>query len=195
MQLIIIIAAVCLSRIIGINGKIPWRLKHDMQRFKELTTGNICIMGAETWQSLPKAYKPLENRINIVLTSDPSKYNFTDFGVELSNSTRLFTLPNLETALKLAKLGSYGKKNIYLCGGERVYKEGWALADRLEITYVSTTVVPGPNDKVAYFPEQIVPLYPQFYKAENSEWLISNVKNNYDADKNLGYQFYTYDRP
>ena len=53
---------------IGYKNKLPWpSLKKDMEKFKSLTSNNICIMGSKTWNSLPK--KPLPNRINVVLSS------------------------------------------------------------------------------------------------------------------------------
>ena len=53
---------------IGKNNTIPWKLSSDLKRFKELTLNNIVIMGKNTWTSLPK--KPLQNRINIVISKE-----------------------------------------------------------------------------------------------------------------------------
>lgn len=54
---------------IGKDGGIPWHFKEDMEYFKKLTTGHIVIMGRGTWDSLPAGYRPLPNRVNIVVTS------------------------------------------------------------------------------------------------------------------------------
>tara|TARA_B100001057_G_scaffold409603_1_gene424328 strand:- start:145 stop:693 length:549 start_codon:yes stop_codon:yes gene_type:complete len=57
---------------IGIKNDIPWKLRSDMLRFKSLTEGNgnnSVIMGKNTWNSLPKKYRPLSNRKNIILSS------------------------------------------------------------------------------------------------------------------------------
>ena len=55
---------------IGMNNSIPWETnKEDLKFFQRMTTNNIVIMGRNTWESLPN--KPLKNRINIVLTSEP----------------------------------------------------------------------------------------------------------------------------
>ena len=71
MSKIIIIAAMAENRVIGRLGKIPWRLKTDMRRFKEITEGgnkhlNKVIMGRKTFESLPR---PLGGRLNVVLTT------------------------------------------------------------------------------------------------------------------------------
>ena len=59
---------------IGLNGKLPWRIKEDMMLFKKITTTtaatisqNAVIMGRKTWESIPKKFRPLPNRINIIL--------------------------------------------------------------------------------------------------------------------------------
>ena len=79
-----LIAAVSENGIIGINGDLPWKVKSDMIRFKQLTVGDgnetsAVIMGRKTWDSLPDAHRPLTDRINIVLTK---QIGWTDEGAE-----------------------------------------------------------------------------------------------------------------
>ena len=62
---------------IGINGTIPWKLPEDMGFFKNTTIGdreksggkNVVVMGRKTWESIPQKFRPLKDRINVVLTS------------------------------------------------------------------------------------------------------------------------------
>ena len=63
---IIIIAAMSENRVIGKDNALPWSLKEDMSRFRELTRGWPCVMGRKTWESLPK--RPLPGRPNIVIS-------------------------------------------------------------------------------------------------------------------------------
>ena len=65
------ILAITKNGIIGIDNKIPWYIKADLQRFRELTSNHIVIMGRKTFESLPNG--PLKNRINIVITRDTTK--------------------------------------------------------------------------------------------------------------------------
>ena len=68
---------------IGIDNKIPWDIKEDMQLFQQITTKiddnynsfkkNAIIMGRKTWESLP--YKPLKNRLNIIISNNPDDIN------------------------------------------------------------------------------------------------------------------------
>ena len=54
--------------VIGRAGGLPWRLKSDLARFRELTLGKPVIMGRKTWESLPR--RPLPGRTNIILSRD-----------------------------------------------------------------------------------------------------------------------------
>lgn len=66
---------------IGYKGSIPWKLDKDMKYFQRLTmkygrpkqtsASNLVMMGRKTWESIPSAYRPLKNRINIVLSKNP----------------------------------------------------------------------------------------------------------------------------
>lgn len=56
------------SGIIGVNGKLPWHDRGDLQHFKDMTTGHVVVMGRKTRQSLPQRNKKLPNRTNIVLS-------------------------------------------------------------------------------------------------------------------------------
>lgn len=56
---------------IGKDGGLPWHIPADLKRFTRLTSGvgrNAVIMGRKTWDSLPARFKPLQNRLNIVMT-------------------------------------------------------------------------------------------------------------------------------
>ena len=58
---------------IGYQNRLPWtNIRGDLPRFKQLTEGQVVIMGRNTWDSLPK--KPLPGRVNLVVTSRPFKH-------------------------------------------------------------------------------------------------------------------------
>lgn len=54
---------------IGKEGKLLADLPMDLTRFKNLTVGQIVVMGRKTYESLP--IKPLPDRYNVVITSHP----------------------------------------------------------------------------------------------------------------------------
>lgn len=53
--------------VIGVGGRLPWRLPEDLRRFKALTMGTPMVMGRKTFESFPA---PLPGRRHIVLTRD-----------------------------------------------------------------------------------------------------------------------------
>lgn len=61
---------------IGRDNDLPWQLSVDLKMFKDITTDvsskvgtNVVVMGRKTWDSIPEKYRPLPNRINVVLSS------------------------------------------------------------------------------------------------------------------------------
>ncbi|CAJ1068622.1 dihydrofolate reductase [Xyrichtys novacula] len=72
------IVAVCPDLGIGMNGNLPWhptRLNNEFKHFRKMTSTpavegkqNVVIMGRKTWFSIPEKNRPLNNRINIVLS-------------------------------------------------------------------------------------------------------------------------------
>jgi len=50
---------------IGRDGRLPWHLPNDLQRFKALTMGKPIVMGRRTWESIGR---PLPGRLNVVIT-------------------------------------------------------------------------------------------------------------------------------
>ena len=61
-----IIVAITKNRVIGNEGKIPWRIKGEQKRFRELTTGNVLIMGRKSYEEIGH---PLPNRKTILISN------------------------------------------------------------------------------------------------------------------------------
>lgn len=134
-----LIVAYTKNRVIGNKGQIPWRIKGEQRRFKELTTGNVVIMGRRSYDEIGR---PLPNRDTIVV-SKTAKY-------EAENCT---TVGSLSEALSLAK-EKFPDKNVYLSGGAGIYKEGLPYAERLFITEVDAII-----EGDTFFPEFDETLY------------------------------------
>lgn len=73
-------AIVCVDASFGIgkNGTIPWRIKEDLQFFYKTTVGHVVIMGRTTFFSIDEQYRPLKNRVNIVLTRNPTNAEYQE---------------------------------------------------------------------------------------------------------------------
>ncbi len=131
---IVVIAAVARNRVIGKDNRLLWNIPEDMAHFKALTSGRTVIMGRKTWDSLPPRFRPLPGRRNIVISRQA---DYPAPGAELAGS--------LEQALQLA---ASGEESIFIIGGEQIYRQAMALADRLEITEVDLE-----PEGDAWFPE------------------------------------------
>ena len=135
---IVIIAAVAKNRAIGKDNQLLWNIPQDMAHFKALTAGHTVVMGRKTWESLPPRFRPLPGRRNIVISRQA---DYAAPGAELADS--------LENALKLASTADAGGAGaVFVIGGEQIYRQAMAVADRLEITEVDLA-----PEADAWFPE------------------------------------------
>jgi len=136
---------------IGKNNTLPWHLPADLKHFKELTTGGTVIMGRNTWESIPEKFRPLPNRLNIVLTGNLN-YVVPE-GVKLASS--------LDGALAVSE----GKT--FVIGGAKVFEE----AIRHEnCTELFVTKIESTFDCDTFFP--FIPL--DFQVAEESISIVEN---------------------
>lgn len=129
--MISIIAAVDRRMAIGYQNKLLFWLPNDLKRFKALTTGHTIVMGRKTFESLPKGALP--NRRNIVLSSNAAT---------VCPGAEVFT--SLQEALEHCS----SDEDIYIIGGESVYRQALPLADRLCLTEIDDEA----PQADAYFP-------------------------------------------
>jgi len=149
--MISIIVAMSNNNVIGKNNKLLWNLPDDLRRFKELTTNNVVVMGKNTYYSLPLS-KALKNRINIVFSKTEQIKD-----VEIVSS--------MDEAIFLFK--KYKDKEIFIIGGETIYKQFIDIVDKIYLTIVDVDL-----DGDTFFPN-----------IDYSEWDIDlepiNDKNEY----------------
>ncbi|VAX35474.1 Dihydrofolate reductase [hydrothermal vent metagenome] len=132
-----IIVAIDIERGIGKAGDMPWRLPGELKHFKEVTTQtssdkkqNAVIMGRKTWESIPEKFRPLPNRLNIVLTRN-QEYEVPE-GVCSADS--------LEKALNVLESVELKDKveSIFVIGGQQVFEEAlkYSQCQKLYITHI-----------------------------------------------------------
>lgn len=121
-MIISLIAAISSNRVIGREGSIPWDLPADRQRFKALTMGHPLIMGRKTFENIGR---PLPGRQMIILSREQG-YRATGCKVA----------PDLPAAL--AACGD--ALEVFVCGGEEVYRQALAIADRIYLTVIQREV-------------------------------------------------------
>lgn len=117
-----IIAAVDKNWAIGKNGNLLVKIPLDQQFFREMTKGKVIVLGRKTLETFPNAL-PLTGRINIILTRNKS---FSIKGGICVNS--------LEQALE--ELQKYIKEDIFIVGGESIYKQFLPYCDVAHITKI-----------------------------------------------------------
>jgi len=114
------IAAMSLNRVIGAGNKIPWHLPEDFEWFKQLTTGNVVVMGRKTFESIGR---PLPNRETIIL------------------SRSQFTYPGVRTVSDLSQIDlEQETREVFICGGAQVYAQAMHLCSDLYMTLVKREV-------------------------------------------------------
>ena len=111
---------------IGKDGGLLARNKEDMKFFRSMTVGNVVIMGRKTLESFPGG-KPLPDRENIVITRE--KEYFRE-GVHVVHS--------IVEAEQLANRIADGEKDIFVIGGEEIYKAFYTRARYLNLTEIES---------------------------------------------------------
>ncbi len=143
---------VCMAnnRCIGRGGKIPWNLKTDLQRFKEITMNQAIIMGSKTFESIGV---PLPNRSNIVLSRDKELLHYDNLKTENSS---LVVVNRKEQALVLGR----ACLRTFIIGGEEIYKLFIDVADEI---YLS--ILPDDYEGDVFFPE-----------LDDKDWRVINTE-------------------
>jgi dihydrofolate reductase len=129
-MIISIIAAMAENRVIGRENELPWDLPSEHRRFKEITMGHPIIMGRKTFESIGH---PLPGRRNIIITT---QQGFAPEGCTVVND------------LHAAITAGEDADEVFICGGEAVFREAMPFANRIYLTIVEEEF-----DGDAFFPE------------------------------------------
>lgn len=159
-----LIAAVDNNWAIGKNNQLLVSIPADMKFFRTTTTGKVVVMGRKTLESFPNG-QPLKNRVNIVLTHDRT-YRVKDAVV-------VYSMDELREELK-----KYDSEDIYVIGGESIYRQ---LVDECDVAHI--TKIDFAYDADAYFPNL----------DEKDEWEIT-ADSEEQTYFNLIYHFLKYEK-
>ena len=116
-----LVVAAATNNAIGKNNQLLWNLPNDLKFFKNVTWAMPVLMGRKTFDALDN--KPLNGRINIVLTSD-KKYK----------KDGIVVVHKIKDAEFFAKENDY--KELMILGGANVYAQTIDDADKIYITRV-----------------------------------------------------------
>jgi dihydrofolate reductase len=116
--LISIIAAIDKNGVIGKDNHLPWNINDDLKHFRELTIGHPVVMGRKTWMSIGK---PLDGRINIILTHDSS-----------------FSIPGCITVNSVQQVvNDFPDQDIFVIGGAELFRQFIPSAGRIFLTRIN----------------------------------------------------------
>ena len=147
-----LIAAISDDNVIGVEGKLPWRLKNELRWFRMNTLHGTVIMGRKTWDSLPR--KPLPNRLNIIITRGPLP----------SANPNIIWSNSLEDAIATAYRRT---KRVYVIGGSDIFAMALQHPCRLLVTRVHCTVNPINNARVLLLPKRKTLIWRSEIQCEN----------------------------
>lgn len=159
-----LIVAVDRNWAIGCKNNLLVRIPADHKNFRRETTGKVVVLGRKTLETFPQGM-PLPNRTNIILSTNPS---YQVKGADVVHSKEEL----------LEKLKEYPSEDVYVIGGESVYRMMLPYCDVAHVTKIDHAY-----EADAYFPNL----------DEADEWEITA-----DSDEqtyfDLAYQFIKYER-
>lgn len=159
-----LIAAVDKNWAIGLKNKLLVSIPADMKFFRETTTGKVVVMGRKTLESCPNQ-RPLKNRVNIVLTKDEA--------YQVKDAVVVHDMEQLRE-----ELAKYPSEDIYVIGGESIYRQ---LVDECDVAHI--TKIDYAYEADAYFPNL----------DEKEEWEIT-ADSEEQTYFDLEYQFLKYEK-
>lgn len=116
-----IIVAMTKNRVIGAGNALPWKISEEIKLFKKLTENNAVIMGKNTWLSLPQKFRPLPNRLNIIVSKT------------LGKQEGAVVCKTIEKALEVSH---EMKKEIYCIGGAKLFYSMLPISQNLHISWI-----------------------------------------------------------
>jgi dihydrofolate reductase len=140
---------------------MPWHLPEDLKRFRALTMNHHIIMGRKTWESIGRL---LPGRHHVIVSR---RAGYTVAGASVVRS--------LDEALAECA----GDGEVFVIGGEQIYRAALPVADRLYVTEVE-----GDFAGDTFFPEFAPGQWRETIREEHFD----------DATRNAGFAFVTYER-
>lgn len=148
---------------IGFQGGLPWTkgLKSDMGFFRRVTMRganraedegvgkrgdiwgrNAVIMGRRTWESIPKKFRPLAGRVNVIVARHTARLRMEINGAGNKGKEEVLIASSLDEALKVLRElrqrqrnGAFSEKEEegkdFIIGGSAIYKACLDLASSL----------------------------------------------------------------
>lgn len=138
-----IIAVMDEKRGIGKDNKIPWHIKEDLVRLKNLTKDHVVILGRKSYESMVSYYnktgRPMPGKLYVIVTHDKN-YKPIRENTTIAHS--------LEEALSFARGRLAKLEEVFVIGGAQIFQQAISIADKLYLT-----IVDGEFDADTFFPD------------------------------------------
>ena len=119
------------KRVIGAQGKIPWKLSSERNRFKEICRDKYVIMGRKSFEEIGK---PLPYCKLVIVTRDSRVKPENDKGISENDNNNLFFKNSLEEAIDFCK--AQEQEEILVAGGATIYEQTLPYADKIYATEI-----------------------------------------------------------
>ena len=178
---IAILAGIGVNNELGKDNELLWHLPLDMKHFRDITRDHAVIMGRKTFESIGK---PLERRINIVLSREShvinsdSQSSTSEFQKPLYETHKVIFVSSLPDALKCAaEYANSLNKKIFIIGGSQLYDETILNAQEIYLTQISSAHLLNKDHQCDKFFPQIPNIFPIKTISYLSEISGTNVVN------------------
>ena len=195
---------------IGKDNDLPWRLRDDLQHFKYITLShtptplstssnslplNVVVMGRKTFDSLPASFKPLPDRLNLVITNNVElhqKSSLKDNLVYSSWDNLTTTLQSLDNELQSKTTNSKYIDTVFIIGGATIYQQAM---DNLPIQRMHITEVYLNEKKDETKFDTFLPKYSPHnlvYPLESDNKLVLEDVSPFKCEKGIYFRYLTY---
>jgi dihydrofolate reductase len=159
-----LIVAVDSNWAIGYQNSLLVSIPADHKMFRQETTGKVVVLGRKTLETFPQGL-PLVNRTNIILSTNPD--------YQVKGTKVVHSLEELMEELK-----QYNSEDVYIIGGESVYRMMLPYCDTAHVTKIDHTY-----EADAYFPNL----------DEEADWVVTATSEE-QTYFDLAYEFVKYER-
>lgn len=155
----LLVAYTAKDRVIGAQGKIPWFIPSERDRFKSICRGKYVIIGRKSFEEIgkPLSYctlvviskslksvpegcllcKSFKKAVKMIYKLEKAGEKNPSFGEDLiSDEKNPSCGEDLISGEKSSKPSAPGKTEILVAGGEEIYRKALPLADRIYATEI-----------------------------------------------------------
>ncbi|EKM61072.1 uncharacterized protein PHACADRAFT_82332 [Phanerochaete carnosa HHB-10118-sp] len=204
-----LIVAATVSNGIGQSSRLPWRLPQEMTYFARITSGapegtkNAVVMGRKTWESIPAKFRPLRDRLNVVISRNQ------DYQLQTANTSSVRLNADLPSALTELSMQDSGSEKtdvnrVFIIGGATLYKETLELppssptfVDRVLLTRILS---PSFDECDVFLPDFLktedvtITRWSRCTHEELQDWVGFEVPREIQEEKGVQYEFQMWTR-